>query len=149
MSTELNVEQTAAIQLVHSRRFGALGALTPDGHPYVAMAAYLAISESTDVTLFLSRLSDQRRFLEADGRASLMVESADVPAEKKLASPRITLLGEVTPIERSDELRAHWLERHPESELWIDFADFGFFRLSCQKARYIEGFGSMSRLTFK
>lgn len=144
----MSIEQTAAIELVHSRRFGALGALTSDGHPYVAMAAYMAITDSTDVILFLSRLSDQRRFLDANGRASLMVESAGIPAGKKLASPRITLLGEVSQIERSAELRARWLECHPESELWIDFEDFAFFRFSCHKARYIEGFGSMSRLTF-
>jgi putative heme iron utilization protein len=135
-------------ELIRSRRFGALAVQDPSGHPYVASTAYLPLGDSADLLLFLSELSDHRKAIENDPHVSMLIEAPDVPPEKRLASPRVTLIGEVEKRERTEDLRAMWLSRHPEAELWVDFSDFAFFQLRTKKARFIEGFGSMERLSF-
>ena len=42
-------------------------------------------------------------------------------------------------------LRAHWLDYHPKSKLYIDFADFTFVRLVPQSALLNGGFGRAFR----
>lgn len=137
-----------AIALLEASRFGALGVVMQDGAPYVAMAAYTVEPDTADVLLFLSRLSDHRRALERDPRASLMVETPDLADEEKLANPRVSLLGAVEPVASHEELRQQWVARHPESRQWIAFPDFGFFRFRTRKARLIEGFGTAKRVRF-
>ncbi len=62
-----------------------------------------------------------------------------------LAFPRVTLIGDVTRIDRSsrerDALRAPWLERHPKAQLYIDFGDFHFFKMEVRRANLNGGFG--------
>jgi putative heme iron utilization protein len=60
-----------------------------------------------------------------------------------LGSPRATLLGTVARIEATDEIRAAYLERHPSSKYWIDFSDFGFYRLDVTDLYFVGGFGVM------
>ncbi|MFN3721601.1 MAG: HugZ family protein [Paracoccaceae bacterium] len=44
-------------------------------------------------------------------------------------------------------LRDHWLDRHPKSKLYIDFADFALVRLVPVSALLNGGFGKAFRLT--
>lgn len=94
----------------------------------------------------MSALADHRKNAEMCPRASVLVHSpARTPSP--LTRPRATVLGRIEQTERSDELRASWLERHPEAERFIDFRDFAFFRLRVERVRYVAGFGRMGWLT--
>ena len=63
-----------------------------------------------------------------------------------LGLARLTLMGQVERLERSSALEALWLERHPSSKAYLGFADFSFYRLNVERARYVAGFGRMGWL---
>ena len=59
-----------------------------------------------------------------------------------LAHPRLTLVGRAVRAEPSERAawRARYLARHPKAELYVDFADFAFWRLAIESAHLNGGF---------
>jgi putative heme iron utilization protein len=47
------------------------------------------------------------------------------------------------PKEDNAEVRACYLERHANASYWVDFQDFGFFRMAITEIYFVGGFGSM------
>lgn len=125
--------------LVAGQRTGALGTLTEDGFPYPSYVTF-ALCEADPVFL-VSKMASHTQNLEGDDRASLLV-SEDV-AEDPLANGRVTLVGRCRPTDAS-EVREAFLARHPEADYYVDFKDFGFYRLMIDRIRYIGGYGRMS-----
>jgi len=60
-----------------------------------------------------------------------------------MMKPRITLVGHVDREENRDLYREAYLALHPAAEMYLKMADFAFFRLRTERARYIAGFGRM------
>jgi hypothetical protein len=62
-----------------------------------------------------------------------------------LGDARATLIGNAEPVLRDDvvDVRARYLARHENSRYWVDFSDFGFFRLQPIDVYYVGGFGVM------
>lgn len=136
----------AARSLVAAGRRGALGTLHCDnGYPYGSVTDYAPL-DNGDAVLLLSRLAEHRRFLEADERASLLVAPA-LGTRDTLALARVTLLGRCRQDSSHSDLRRRYLQYHPQAEVYVDFADFDFFRLQVEQVRYIAGFGRMDWLT--
>ena len=82
--------------------------------------------------------------LKAEPRCSLFVGQAGVD-DDPLGSARATLLGSAEPVP-ADELpvvREIYLRRHENSRYWVDFSDFGFYRLQPIDLYYVGGFGVM------
>jgi putative heme iron utilization protein len=54
-------------------------------------------------------------------------------------------MGSVTkvPKEESAEVRACYLDRHANASYWVDYQDFGFFRMAITEIYFVGGFGSM------
>lgn len=135
----------AARSLVAGNRRGALTTLRPaDGHPYGSVTDYAPLADG-DVLLLLSLLAEHRRFLEADDRASLLI-APGLGSGDMLALARVTLLGRCQPAAESAALRKAYLDCHPQAGVYVDFADFDFFRLQVTEVRYIAGFGRMGWL---
>jgi hypothetical protein len=82
--------------------------------------------------------------LKADARASLFVEQIGVDGDP-LGAARATLVGVVAgvPKEELGPVREAYLDRHPNSSNWVDFADFSFYRLELVEVYYVGGFGVM------
>ena len=40
-----------------------------------------------------------------------------------------------------------YLKRHPQSEMWVDFGDFAFYRMDIAEPYYVGGFGVMGWVT--
>jgi hypothetical protein len=57
----------------------------------------------------------------------------------------VTLIGDVLSLSEADkpEAREIYLKAHPNSGYWVDFTDFGFFRLEPVDVYYVGGFGVM------
>lgn len=139
---ELSQEARA---LVSSQRRGVLSTLLrTDGSPYGSLVEYADCGDGT-ILLLLSALTDHRKNLEEDPRASLFV-TGEIQSDDALAQSRVTLVGEAEVVERSDVLRELYLARHPQAAQWIDFSDFAFFRFRIERVRYIAGFGKMGWL---
>jgi hypothetical protein len=82
--------------------------------------------------------------LIADARASLLVMQPGW-TEDPLAGARVTLVGTVARLTAADAaaVRAEYLARHENAQHWVDFDDFGFYRLEVADLYYVGGFGAM------
>lgn len=127
--------------LAASRAEGALSTLS-QGHPYGSHVVYAIVGASP--VFLLSRLAEHTKNLEADPRASLLVVDPEREGEEALARGRVTLRGECRRVDDRERVEASFLERHPSARRYAGFADFGYWELTVEAARYVGGFGRMS-----
>ena len=135
--------------LMHMGRVGMLSTLSerhPDW-PFGSVMPY-GLDDQGRPTFLISSLAMHTRNLQRDPRASLLVaeESAH---EDPLGSARLTLLGTVAEVPDADlaAVRDGYLQRHPQSEMWVDFGDFVFYRMDITEPYYVGGFGAMGWVT--
>ena len=116
-------------------------AVEPAGYPY---GSFVTVAFDKENPIFLiSAVAEHTRNLEQDPRASLLV--AESSAADPLANGRVTMLGPCTRVEGDDSTaRAAFLAAHPNSAYYVDFRDFGFWKLRVDSVRYIGGYGRMS-----
>src|SRR3954453_571682 len=134
--------------LVHGERRGALStvAAEPAGYPFGSVVSY-GLSNGGDPLLFVSLMAEHTQNALRDPRASLLVAEPVPESADPLASGRVTLLGQLAPIDDDaarDIARARYLEANPAASYYIDFGDFTFFRLTVGHVRYVGGYGRMS-----
>jgi putative heme iron utilization protein len=129
--------------LLANERIGTLATQSArhSGFPFASVMPYALLGDASPLFL-ISSMAIHTQNLLADPRASLLVMQSGNDSDP-LGSPRATLLGTVARIESTDEIRAAYLERHPSSKYWIDFSDFGFFRLDVTDLYFVGGFGVM------
>ena len=131
--------------LADTRGFGVLATNSKrmPGYPFASVTPYATDGAGRPVFL-ISRLAVHTKNLSEDPKASLLVFEAEAEQDP-LTSARMNLMGEVHPVPESDleDVRSRYLERHPESEQWLDFGDFGLYRLEVADVYFIGGFGEM------
>ena len=128
----------AARTLLREARSAALATLRPPaGDPYCSLVN-LATAADGSPLLLLSRLAVHTRNLDADARASLMIE------ERKPGDPlqgaRISIAGKLTVSGEAEE-RRRYLDRQPEAEMFAGFADFAVYRMQVAGVHLVAGFG--------
>lgn len=129
--------------LIAEAHFGALGVLEPEsGMPLVSRIAIGTDNQGRVISL-ASDLSFHSQSLAADSRASVLI--GEPGKGDPLAHPRITLIGRMQKLDNASpergELREAWLKQHPKAQLYVDFADFHFYRLKLERAHLNGGFG--------
>jgi heme iron utilization protein len=114
-----------------------------EGFPFGSLMPFVLDPDGRPVFL-ISNMAVHTQNLKADPRASLFVTQADGDGDP-LGLARVTLLGRVTPIPEGDlpAARELYIAAHNNSRYWVDFADFGFFRLEPIDIYYVGGFGVM------
>jgi hypothetical protein len=131
--------------LVHLARTGTLSTQSRrhPGHPFGSVMPYVPDERGRPLVL-ISGMAMHTRNLEADPHASLLVTQPG-RADDPLAAARATLVGESRRLSASDlpAARARYLERHPEAAAWVDFDDFGFWRLEVVEVYFVGGFAAM------
>jgi putative heme iron utilization protein len=92
--------------------------------------------------LLISNMAMHTQNLRADPRASLFVAQTLTDGDP-LGAARATLVGEAGPVPEGEvgSAREFYLTTHENSRSWVDFADFGFFRLEPLDIYYVGGFG--------
>lgn len=131
-----------ARDLVKAARHGVLSTLMPDeGYPYGSLVEILPLADG-DLVLFLSQLAEHRRFLSIDPRASVVI-APHIQAPRAMAQPRVTLIGRAEPVEDRAAFAEAYVRLHPTAATYINFPDFGFYRLRVDRVRYIAGFGQL------
>lgn len=130
--------------LLRKARHGALAVRERDtGVPHVTRVAVGIDPDGRPLTL-VSDLSSHTVALQADPVCSLLVGE---PGDRgdPLTHPRMTLVCRARFTRQGGpghaQLRDRWLEQHPKSRLYIDFADFSFATLSVSRADLNGGFG--------
>ncbi len=118
-------------------------ATDPAGAPYGSLVTFAM--DGPAPVFFISELAEHTKNLRVDTRASLLVaESGD---GDPLAKGRVTLLGHARALadgRERDVAKDAYLSRHPNAAYYIDYSDFGFWRLDVESVRYIGGYGRMS-----
>jgi putative heme iron utilization protein len=130
--------KAAAKKLLREGRSGALATLMPGtGDPYCSLVNVATAADGAPL-LLISRLAMHTKNLLADSRCSLMID------ERKAGDPleggRIMLMGTAAPTDDPDA-RRRYLERQPEAEMYVGFADFAFYRMALKGAHLVAGFG--------
>ena len=135
--------------LMHVGRVGMLSTLS-DRHPDWPFGSVMpyGLDDQGRPTFLISTLAMHTRNLHRDPRASLLV-AEEQAREDPLGSARLTLLGTVAEVPDADlaAVRKGYLKRHPQSEMWVDFGDFGFYRMDIAEPYYVGGFGVMGWVT--
>jgi putative heme iron utilization protein len=92
----------------------------------------------------ISNMAMHTQNLKTDPRASLFIAQTAADGDP-LGAARATLVGQTEPVPEGDVAfaREQYLYRHENSRYWVDFQDFGFFRLQPIDVYYVGGFGVM------
>ncbi|MCW3481661.1 CREG family protein [Neisseriaceae bacterium JH1-16] len=136
----------SAIELLHRAAHGALAthSVQLPGYPFATLLPF--VPDERHRPLFLiSRLAEHTRNLGADPRASLLL--AEPGVDEVLSATRLTVVGDVLPIDADEALIARYLRYQPEAAGYLALGDFVFYRLEPQQLRLIAGFGRMGWLT--
>jgi heme oxygenase (biliverdin-IX-beta and delta-forming) len=128
----------AAKKLLREGRSGAFATLMPgSGDPYCSLVNVATAADGAPFFL-LSKLALHTKNILTDGRVSLMLD------ERKEGDPlegaRVMLMG--TCAKNSDPAASSaYLRRHPDAEMFANFADFAFYRMAIARAHLVAGFG--------
>lgn len=134
----MKLDPREARQVLRQCDFGALATHSAKlpGYPFLSHVP-LALDGAGQPIMLLSALAEHSRNLAADPRVSLMVS---IPGEHPQSQPRLTLLGDVRPIQVDEALRERYLRYHPDAKDYLGFGDFRFYRLDVQSVRLVAGF---------
>lgn len=133
-----------ARRLVRTALKAALASLDRDsGHPYASLVLIATEPDGSPV-LLVSRLALHTRNLEADGRATLLIDGTDGLGDP-LSGARVTLFGIARKADSPAALR-RFVARHPSSGGYSTFPDFSAYTLRLTKAHFIAGFGRIVTL---
>ena len=131
--------------LFSQENVGTLSSLSRkrEGFPFGSLMPY-ALDAAGQPVFLISSMAMHTQNLKSDPRASLFVMLGGA-GEDPLGAARATLIGEVATVPETDapEVRRIYLAKHPNSQFWVDFTDFSFFRLEVLEIYYVGGFGAM------
>jgi putative heme iron utilization protein len=131
--------------LMYLARIGSLSTLSvrQPGFPFGSVMPY-GLDEHGRPIFLISTMAMHTHNLQADSRASLLVTQPDASGDP-LGASRVTLLGNVLTIPEPEvpEARKLYLARYANSQYWVDFEDFSFYRMDAVDVYYVGGFGVM------
>jgi len=112
----------------------------PAAWPYASLVL-VAVDHDLSPILLLSDMAEHTKAIKADDRVSLLFDGTG-GLEQPLTGPRATVLGRAG--RTADErLKARFLARHPDAALYAGFKDFGFYRVTVERAHLVGGFGKI------
>jgi putative heme iron utilization protein len=119
-----------------------------DGTPGISRIAFGLTPEGLPLTL-VSSLAPHFAALAANPACALMLGEAGAKGDP-LTHPRLMVKARAEFVAAGDPARAalrdHWVQTHPKSKLYVDFADFAFVRLHPVSALLNGGFARAYRL---
>ncbi len=128
--------------LIRTSRFAALACL--DAETYDPLVSQVNVAADSDGAPFflISSLSSHFGALSRDSRCALLMGT---PGKGDPAAyPRISVMGHAYQVKESSDMgrmRRRFLACHPKSSLYVDFADFAFWRMEPARAALNGGFG--------
>ena len=135
--------------LAHLGHTGTLATLSRrhPGHPFASVMPY-ALDDAGGPLFLISAMAMHTQNLEADPRASLLVTQPGWDGDP-LAAGRLTLMGDARRVPEADAAAARdrYLARHERARYWVDFEDFGFWRLEVADLYFVGGFAAMDWVT--
>lgn len=147
MNTE---ERALLLALLRDVRVAHLGTLR-DGAPMVSMTLFLPAPDFSTFHVHVSRLAWHTQDMARDPRVALSMAQNDDGRSDPFTLARVTLRGSATPLPNDgaafDALKRRWLTRYPESAINFELADFSFWSMRPESARFVAGFGRVHNLS--
>lgn len=138
-----------ARSLVKDAKYASLGVVEHETDVPLVSRVAATWSQETGLYFCASDLSVHSQCLARNKICSLML--GEPGKGDGLAYPRMTIIGTAqrlpNNIEHRAMLRRNFLSTHPKAELYIDFADFGFYPIGVERALLNGGFGKAYHLT--
>jgi heme iron utilization protein len=135
--------------LVYLGRIGSLSTLSrkQPGFPFGSVMPY-GLDERGRPIFLISTMAMHTQNLQADPRASLLVNQTSTPGEAvsdPLGASRVTLIGNVLTIPEPEVASARrlYVDRYANSKYWVNFDDFSFYRMDVVDVYFVGGFGVM------
>ncbi|MEM9036056.1 MAG: DUF2470 domain-containing protein [Actinomycetota bacterium] len=122
-----------------------LATLTDDGTPYPSLVAFSTL-EDASLLVCISELAVHTRNARQRSEAGLLVAAAPGDGDP-LDEPRCSFVGRLEPVEITEEQRARHLDVHPQTSLYVDASDFGWWRMAPERVYFVGGFGWMGWVT--
>ncbi len=137
-------------QLLRAQRTAALGTLR-DGAPLVSMTLYLPAPDFSAFHIHVSALAWHTQDMQNDPRVSLLVAADGTsPADDPYSLSRLTLRARASRVANDAPehaaLREAWIAKYPAQAVNFELADFSFWRLVPNDARFIAGYGRIMNL---
>lgn len=141
MTEQTAVPEALSRALIRACDRAVLSTATADsGWPYGSLVM-TACDHAARPLLLISDLAVHTKNLAADGRASLLFDGTG-GLDNPLTGARVTVLGRLTQSE-NPALIARYTARHPDSEMYLGFADFHLFEMTVERAHIVAGFGAI------
>lgn len=133
--------------LLRASRSGALATVRPGaGDPYCSLVNVATAADGAPL-LLLSRLALHTRNLLADARAALLLDDRGRPGTgDPLQGARISVSGRMS-VSDDPQDRRRYLDRQPEAQMFVDFADFAIYRMQVSGVHLVAGFGRIVDLS--
>jgi putative heme iron utilization protein len=110
------------------------------GYPFGSVVTCVP-DHATRPVLFISRLAEHTKNIDADPRVSLLVRDDASDAQ---AAARLTLTGNAVPVSGDvAALQSRFLAYVPAAAQLVALGDFSFYRIEPVTVRYIGGFGAI------
>ncbi|MEO1061622.1 MAG: DUF2470 domain-containing protein [Actinomycetota bacterium] len=122
-----------------------LTTLTDDGAPYPSLVAFSMLDDASPLVC-ISDLAEHTRNARRAPAAGLLVTAPPGDGDP-LDEPRCSIVGHLEAIELDDDGRRRHLEVHPQTALYVDSSDFGWWRLVPDRIYFVGGFGLMGWIT--
>jgi len=147
----MTADERATLQrLLRDTRVAHLGTLRGPA-PMVSMTLFLAAEDFSCFHVHVSRLAWHTQDMEQDSRAALSIAQDDDGRADPFTLARVTLRGVANRLPNDgaefERLKQAWLARYPESVINFELADFSFWVIRPNDARYVAGFGRVHNLS--
>lgn len=132
------VEVRTLVQYNHGYAVMSTNSVSMPGYPGGSVVGFAPDEQGRPLFAF-SSMSTHTQDLLQDKRCSLTVAAKEF---KGAADGRVNLVGETTPIESEEEIKAAretYKKKHPKA-FWVDFGDFTWFRMEVKYVRFVGGF---------
>ena len=127
---------------------GSVGTLSTQsrrqpGFPFGSVMPFGLDGEGRPLFL-ISQMAMHTQNLQGDPRAALLVMQ-DPGASDVLGAARVTLMGEARALDEEEvpDARELYLKAYPNAKYWVDYDDFGFYRMKVADVYFVGGFGVM------
>ena len=147
MSAPLDIPPASRAQDLMRRldRVSLATSLPADGLPWpYASLVLTAVDHDLSPILLISDLAEHSKAIASSPRVCLLFDGT-AGLDQPLTGPRLSLFGVAS---RSPEprLRARFLARHPDAQMYADFGDFNFYRVAIERAHFVAGFGRIDAI---
>ena len=151
MNDKIKKYELNATTLLRSTNSGILSTISKAyrGYPFGSYVTFIT-GPDRSIYIYASTLAQHTKNLFKDSKACITL-SREKKDDDKQNSQRLTLMGDLEPVNESDKeyIKNRFHTFLPESKKYSIMHDFDFYKLSLHKIRWIGGFGEIAWLKNK